>query len=158
MEATVLFWLMTFVGENWPWHRYVFEAVIRRESTPSCDDACAEKVYDYVNSRDVPFGESPDPGPKMLPVRKPRTAWENRKRQTFTNFTKGGHVYHQGMMHFATTPASPSPGGYLILRVEGEGTGGAPHTNNSWGTCCSSRLSRGPETDSCAARLPSGPF
>ena len=118
-----------FAGKNGGEHYYQIRGVICERSV-RCDNAWADKVFDFVNRNDIPFtSDDTRKGVHDLllfaPIRHEQHLYERWSR----NKTLGDHPFHPGQVvhdvHFEKD--------HLIYDVTGTGTGNWPSVNNAIG-------------------------
>lgn len=112
-------------------HRYVIRARICKRSAV-CNEAWADRVYDFVNRNDVPFSlDDLGRGRKnLLFGTQPIDHIEIPSVRRSVNTTLDGHMFHLGQVDHEVTF---EPDDYLDYVIIGTGSGGSPRFNNAVG-------------------------
>ena len=112
-------------------HRYAISVRLCRKSAV-CDEAWADRVYDYVNRRDVPYS-SDDLGEgqkNILLGTQPIEHEEHLSARRSVNRTREGHELHPGQV---VHDVGFRPDGHLYYDIVGTGSGGDPDFANAVG-------------------------
>ena len=112
-------------------HDYLIRGLICRASSIGCNADLADTVFDHVNRNDIPLiDDDLGDGDRKLPFDNPIYHDENEAGRTTVNYTRKGHLLHEGQVE---QRVYFDENGNLYYQVHGTGSGKYGGANNVLG-------------------------